>query len=68
MIDIASDTFVTSTQAKTFATIIGIFRGVRGANPANNFIQYTVQDNSTFNKQTEIESCEDYLFLCDKDC
>ena len=65
MVAIIGDTFI-GTRASSFATIVGIFRVVRGADPASNFI-YTSRDNSTFNKDTNVEICEDCLFLCDED-
>ena len=64
MVAIMSDIFI-GTRASSFATIVGLFRVVRGADPASNFI-YTSQENSTLNQGSDIEICEDCLFLCDK--
>ena len=65
MIAIMGDTFI-GTRASSFATIVGISRVVRGADPASNYI-YTSRGNSTIDEETEIEICEECLFLCDKD-
>lgn len=65
MIAVMSDTFV-GTRVSSFATMVGIFRVVRGADPASNFI-YTSRENSTSKERPSIEICEDCLFLCDTD-
>lgn len=61
-IAIMSDTFI-GTRVSSFATIVGLFRVARGADPATNFIYTSQQDNS----DSGIEICEDCLYLCDKE-
>ena len=65
MIAIMGDAFI-GTRASTFATITGIFRVVKGSDPASNFI-YTSQGNSSIKEEEGIEVCEDCLFFCDTD-
>eukprot|EP00535_Pseudo-nitzschia_heimii_P008209 CAMPEP_0197187784 /NCGR_PEP_ID=MMETSP1423-20130617/16563_1 /TAXON_ID=476441 /ORGANISM="Pseudo-nitzschia heimii, Strain UNC1101" /LENGTH=413 /DNA_ID=CAMNT_0042639447 /DNA_START=30 /DNA_END=1271 /DNA_ORIENTATION=+ len=65
MIAIMGDAFV-GTRASTFAKVIGMFRVVKGADPASNFI-YTSRGNSSDKERAAIEVCEDCLFLCSGD-
>ena len=62
-IAIMSDIFI-GTRVSTFATVVGMSRIARGADPASNFI-YTSQNDER--DSGSIEICEDCLFLCDKD-
>jgi len=70
MLAIMGDVFI-GTRASTFATMVGVSRVVRGADPASNYI-YTRQHNSSIavrnrEKQMDIvEVCEKCLFFCDK--
>ena len=64
-IAIMSDTFI-GTRVSTFATVCGMFRVVRGADPASNFI-YTSRDEDNEQQSGGVDICEDCLFLCDKD-